>query len=336
MNFHGYLILRGGARGDGAVERFFDPWTGPLATRFAATFVLTAGVGVTLLTRRAVGHPDLVQGPAVDARPPRPRALRVRPAVRRDLARARSCRTTARCSSSPPACSRCGRGGSSRSASRPRSPARASPGGGSSAASTATTRRGCSSPTGGRRARCCSTSFVNGTHPLFPWLAFFCAGIVLGRLLSTDWWRPAALGRRLHAVRAGRPDLRRDRHRPARRRAREHRPVRPRAALHGERARDGARRLRRDLVAGRAVRRTPMPVEVLRHAGAMSLTLYIAHGLVFNLVVDWLGWIEPGGLEPRPRRSPPPTGRSRSPPRGGGTQRYGIGPAEWVYRRLGG
>ena len=28
----------------------------------------------------------------------------------------------------------------------------------------------------------------------------------------------------------------------------------------------------------------------------MSLTLYVAHGLVFNLVVDWLGWIEPGGL----------------------------------------
>ena len=29
---------------------FFDPWTGPLSTRFAATFVLVAGVGVTLLT----------------------------------------------------------------------------------------------------------------------------------------------------------------------------------------------------------------------------------------------------------------------------------------------
>ena len=40
---------------------------------------------------------------------------------------------------------------------------------------------------------CCSTSFVNGTHPLLPWLAFFCAGIVLGRVLRTDWWRPAAM-----------------------------------------------------------------------------------------------------------------------------------------------
>ena len=53
MNFHGYLILRGGRQGNGAVDRFFDPWSGPLSTRFAATFVLVAGVGVTLLTRRA-------------------------------------------------------------------------------------------------------------------------------------------------------------------------------------------------------------------------------------------------------------------------------------------
>ena len=36
--------------------------------------------------------------------------------------------------------------------------------------------------------------FVNGTHPLLPWLAFFCAGIVLGRLLDTTWWRTAAIG----------------------------------------------------------------------------------------------------------------------------------------------
>ena len=57
MNFHGYLILRGGDRGDGAARRFFDPWTGPLSTRFAATFVLVAGVGVTLLTRRATAPP---------------------------------------------------------------------------------------------------------------------------------------------------------------------------------------------------------------------------------------------------------------------------------------
>ena len=45
--------------------------------------------------------------------------------------------------------------------------------------------------------------FVNGTHPLLPWLAFFCAGIVLGRMLGArvvaarcdrNWFR-AVLGR---------------------------------------------------------------------------------------------------------------------------------------------
>ena len=38
----------------------FDPWRGPLSTRFAATFVLVAGVGVTLLTRRSIGDRALV------------------------------------------------------------------------------------------------------------------------------------------------------------------------------------------------------------------------------------------------------------------------------------
>ena len=36
----------------------FDPWHGPLATRFAATFVTVAGMGVVLLTRRAVDSAD--------------------------------------------------------------------------------------------------------------------------------------------------------------------------------------------------------------------------------------------------------------------------------------
>ncbi len=55
MNYHGYLIIEdGGDRGEGWAAALFDPWTGPLSTRFAATFVLVAGVGVTLLTRRCV------------------------------------------------------------------------------------------------------------------------------------------------------------------------------------------------------------------------------------------------------------------------------------------
>ncbi len=60
MNYHGYLLIRGGQRGDGALDDLFDPWTGPLSTRFAATFVLVAGVGVTLMTRSSIGDAERV------------------------------------------------------------------------------------------------------------------------------------------------------------------------------------------------------------------------------------------------------------------------------------
>ena len=53
MNYHGYL--NGGDDGIDRswAERVFDPYDGPLSTRFAATFVLVAGMGITLLTNRS-------------------------------------------------------------------------------------------------------------------------------------------------------------------------------------------------------------------------------------------------------------------------------------------
>ena len=65
MNFHGYLVLDDRNRegvGSGWAAELFNPWTGPLSTRFAATFVLVAGVGVTLLTRSAVGDDSRLEG----------------------------------------------------------------------------------------------------------------------------------------------------------------------------------------------------------------------------------------------------------------------------------
>lgn len=55
MNYHGYLNGGGAIAGPEAslAQRWFDPWTGVLSTRFAATFVLVAGVGVSLLTERS-------------------------------------------------------------------------------------------------------------------------------------------------------------------------------------------------------------------------------------------------------------------------------------------
>jgi len=58
MNYHGYL--NPGTAGDptNALGELFDPWRGPLSTRFAATFVVVAGMGVVLLTRRAMASGD--------------------------------------------------------------------------------------------------------------------------------------------------------------------------------------------------------------------------------------------------------------------------------------
>ena len=63
MNYHGYLIHRGGRRdgSPGVVYDLFDPWVGPLATRFAAAFALTAGVGSVGFDEDGAfdaGHPE--------------------------------------------------------------------------------------------------------------------------------------------------------------------------------------------------------------------------------------------------------------------------------------
>ena len=63
----------------------------------------------------------------------------------------------------------------------------------------------------------------------------------------------------------------------------------------------------------------------------MTLTLYVAHALVFNLVVDWLGWVGPTGLD---------TALTFAAIywviaiafAAWYHRRFGIGPFEWVYR----
>jgi uncharacterized protein len=58
MNYHGYL--NGGQTSDPPTffDRLFHPWDGVLSTRFAATFVLVAGMGITLLTNRSRASGD--------------------------------------------------------------------------------------------------------------------------------------------------------------------------------------------------------------------------------------------------------------------------------------
>ena len=74
-------------------------------------------------------------------------------------------------------------------------------------------------------------------------------------------------------------------------------------------------------------------VDVLRRAGQMSLSLYIAHALVFNLVVDWLDWIRPTGLDTALMFSAGfwIAGIAAAVV---WQRRFGRGPAEAVYRRL--
>jgi len=81
--------------------------------------------------------------------------------------------------------------------------------------------------------------------------------------------------------------------------------------------------------------RFAVATDPLRRAGQLTLSLYLAHVLVFNLLVDWLGWVEPAGT-------------SSALLFAAGfwvgaialaawwQRRFGRGPAEYVYRAFGG
>ena len=334
MNYHGYLIIRGASRDAGGVlDDLFDPWTGPLSTRFATLFVLTAGVGVSLMTASSFGDPERI------------RAMRWR-LVRRGLVlygiglafdmiwagtilpyygamfalaafaytwRSRWLVVTGVVAAGAGWAIRWWRlerelGGNDTSW---------------------LTNPSSSSPRG-----LVFDVFVNGTHPLLPWLAFFCAGIVLGRLLHTAWWRPAAAGAGLVmfsvAAIVG----------PA---AATTSDVRTRTLLSDDPFERGVvyttSTLGTALVAFAAISwladtfEDTAVVDVLRRAGQLSLTIYLAHALVFNLLVDWLDVVQPAGV-----------GTALTfallvwlVSIGGAVayqQRYGRGPAERIYRSL--
>jgi uncharacterized membrane protein YeiB len=330
MNFHGYLVLRGGTIGEGTVADLFDPFRGPLATRFAATFVLVAGVGVTLLTRRVVTDPARV------------RDMRWR-LVRRGLLlyvvgllldeiwpgtiilyygamfvlaaaiftwRSRWIIAIGAVAAVAGAAIRLWRFDRNRSGFE---------------------TDWLTSPDAGSIRQFVFDLAVNGTHPLLPWFAFMCAGIVLGRTLVSSWWRPAAAvagfvllssawalslsaTSDLHAVAFSLVPI-------------------ERSLVYVASALGSA------LLAYAAIdwiaERFPDATDPLRRAGQMSLTIYLLHIFVFKLLVDWLGWIEPGGLGVAVTFA--------------GLfwvaaivfaswwqRRFGRGPAEYVYRAVGG
>ena len=74
-------------------------------------------------------------------------------------------------------------------------------------------------------------------------------------------------------------------------------------------------------------------VDWLRRAGQLSLTIYLGHALLFNLLVDWLDLLEPGGIGTALTAAASywltATALAVSY-----QQHYGRGPAERIYRNL--
>jgi len=330
MNYHGYLIIRGARRDGGAVYDLFDPWTGPLSTRFASTFVLTAGVGVTLMTNTSLGDADRVTemrwrlvrrglllyggGLLFDfiwagTILPYYGAMFVLAAALFTL-RTRSIMVVGVAAALAGWLIRWWRYERTLD----------------DHSTSWLTNPGARSPRG-----LLFDVFVNGTHPLFPWLAFLCAGIVLGRLLETNWWRPAAAGAGFTLYAAA---------------------VLTNSAAGSERSLIllsddplerglaytasslGTALLAFVVISWIADRFSASPVvDALRRAGQMSLTIYIGHALAFNLVVDTLDIVEPRGIGTAIACTVvfwlAATAAAVQYQR-----RYGRGPAEQLYRRL--
>lgn len=340
MNYHGYLILQGPGRPrTGWLEELFDPWTGPLSTRFAATFVLVAGVGVALMTASTLTRRQDPDDPDVTTAV---RAMRWR-LVRRGLflyvlgvlldeiwpgtilvyygamfviAAAMFTWRSRWIALVGVAAALAGAG------LRWWQWERAEDG-----AST----RWLTDPDEGSLSDYVFGLVINGTHPLLPWLAFFCAGIVLGRVLRTSWWRPATIATgatlfvlALLAAATPTTDL-------------------ATVLLSTDPFQRGlvyvASALGTALIAYGVVdwiaTRFERGTDPLRRAGQMTLTLYLLHVLVFELVVDWLGWIEPAGIDVALAFA---LGFWVAGIIGAVLwhRRFGMGPAERVYRAIGG
>ncbi len=299
MNYHGYLVFHGdGIVPDGTIaERFFHPFVGPLSTRFAATFVLTAGVGITLLTRRVVASGD---GAAITK-------MRWR-LVRRGIflyvlgqvldeiwrgtiifyygamfvvAALLFTLSTRWIVAVGVAAALAGWGIATWSFWQVED--------GQSVAWLI-------SPGRGSVWYYVSGVAITGTHPLLPWLGFLCAGIVVGRSLDTPGWRirASALGAVLFAtatIVSTQADT------PFTEQLLSRHPF-DRGLVYFASALGTALLAFAGIswVVDAATGRSRSLIEPLWRAGQLTLTLYIAHILVFRLFVDRLGLVDANGL----------------------------------------
>ena len=185
-------------------------------------------------------------------------------------------------------------------------------------------------------------TFVDYTHPVFPWITFICAGMILGRNLERltqlrtriMLWSGVALFATFVIRTFVMPDSLSSQSDYVLQRAlstnnHEH------AVLHVTST------LAVALLAFCAIslitdsRTTSRAVAFFARTGQMTLSIYLAHVLVFNLVVNWLNWVRPTGLD---------TALVLSlsfyivavPVSSLYFRRFGIGPGERVYRAFGG
>lgn len=186
--------------------------------------------------------------------------------------------------------------------------------------------------------------FVHGTHPLFPWLAFFCCGMVIGRLVPhlRTWRRPllltgtamVALGyAAATALRIATEDATGDlgAHLAALARTDpfSRQPLYVVTTVGSSVVAVLGIAWLADRFAGSAT------VDLLRRAGQLTLSLYTLHVLVFRGMVDTLGWVRPTGLDTALTFAVAFWAFAIA--LGAWWHRYvGMGPLERCYRRFGG
>ena len=185
-------------------------------------------------------------------------------------------------------------------------------------------------------------TFVDYTHPVFPWITFICAGIILGRnIVRLPQLRPHIMmwsGVVLFVTFVIRTYA-------------MPRSISTRSTYVFQRvlSTNNADHSVLHVTSTLAValiafctislitdaRATSHAVAFLARTGQMTLSLYLAHVVVFNVVVHWMHWVRPTGLDAALALSfafyvvavPISSFWNR---------RFGIGPFERVYRAFGG
>ena len=338
LNYHGYLILRGGPVGTSTIDRIFDPWMGPLSTRFAATFVMVAGMGVTLMTnrgrlacdreRRSADRWTLIRrGTLLYAFgfvfewiwsgtilffygaffvvgallfTLRTRWLITIGAIAAIAAAALQWWALETDSDTRWLFQ------SWYTAAPYRSP-----------------------------RRLLFDTFVNGTHPLLPWLAFLCAGMALGRHLPLrSEWRRVLISLGVLMVIGTYLAKHVFDDSPLQRQLFATEPFS--RSLNYTICALGSSIVAFCVIGWIAnATRANVVTHAIASAGRMTLTLYILHSLVFNAVVNRWHLIRPAGLDVALAFAAGfwLVGIAAA---ASWQRRFGIGPAEWVYRRFGG